>query len=102
MAWYVVSYDLRRDGQSIPLTREHYERVHSALRTAVDYCWPLLSFWMIETPYTPRGVINRLPEMGAINDNDGSVALGSTLKGDFRRLAPHEAIDWLNGTILRG
>lgn len=101
MAWYVVSYDLRRDSQSLPLSYEDYLRVHNALRTALDFCSPLLSFWVVETPLSPRGVIQRLLDMSAINDNDGIVVLEITGLGDFRRLDRQDAIDWLNTKITR-
>ncbi len=96
MAWYVVSYDLRRD-----TTREAYTRVHDALRTAVDFCWPLMSFWIIETPLSPRSVIQELLNMGAIDDNDGIVVLEITGIGDFRRLDASDAITWLNERLTR-
>lgn len=96
MAWYVVSYDLRTNTE-----REDYERIHAALRTATDYCWPLLSFWIVETPLSPRGVINALLDAGAIDDNDGIVVLEITLSGDFRRLEQQQAIEWMRSHIVR-
>jgi hypothetical protein len=98
MAWYVVSYDLRRE---TPPTWEAYKRVHDALKTASDFCWPLLSFWIIATDHSPRGVIDELLRMGAIDDNDGIVVLEITGVGDFRRLEHQEAIDWLNTRLTR-
>lgn len=96
MAWYVVSYDLRRE-----TSVEDYQRVHDALRTAVSYCSPLLSFWIIQTPLSPHGVIEELLRMGAIDDNDGIVVLEITGIGDFRRLEHQEAIAWLNTHLTR-
>lgn len=100
MAWYVVSYDLRREGQSFA-SIDDYRRVHNALRTAIDFCWPLLSFWIIETPLTPRQVIQKLLEIGAIDDNDGIVVLEVTGVGDFRRLDNEVAVEWLNTKLTR-
>lgn len=99
MAWYVVSYDLRKDGKLAK--QDDYKRVHDALRTAADFCWPLLSFWIIETPLSPRGVINALLSARAIDDNDGIVVLEITGIGDFRRLDSEEAIEWLNARLTR-
>lgn len=96
MAWYVVSYDLRKN-----IERADYERVHAALRTAMDFCWPLLSFWIIETHLSPRGVIQKLLDIGAIDDNDGIVVLEVTGVGDFRRLDSQDAINWLNNKLTR-
>lgn len=96
MAWYVVSYDLRTNTE-----REDYERIHDALRSGMDYCWALLSFWIIETPLSPRGVINALLDAKAIDDNDGIVVLEITLTGDFRRLEHQECIEWLRARLLR-
>lgn len=96
MAWYVVSYDLRGETSA-----DDYRRVHDTLRTAAAFCWPLLSFWVIETSLSPRGVIDRLLQMSAIDDNDGIVVLEITGVGDFRRLGSQAAIDWLNSRLLR-
>ena len=100
MAWYVVSYDLRREAPSFA-SMDDYKRVHAALRTAADYCWALLSFWIIQTTLTPRQVIEKLLELGAIDDNDGIAVLEITGLGDFRRLDQQEAIDWLNKRLIR-
>lgn len=99
MPHYVVSYDLRRDGPGT--TADDYKRIHDALRTAVDFCWPLLSFWIIETPLTPRGVIQALLNTQAIDDNDGIAVLEITGVGDFRRLESEDAIAWLNTKLTR-
>ena len=96
MKWYVVSYDLRTNTE-----REDYVRIHNALRTGMDFCWPLLSFWIIQTPLSPRGVINALLDARAIDDNDGIVVLEITGVGDFRRLESQDAIDWLNTRLTR-
>jgi hypothetical protein len=101
MPHYVVSYDLRKEPRDRESSVEQYARVHNALRTAVDFCWPLLSFWIIETPLSPRGVINKLLEISAIDDNDGIVVLEITGVGDFRRLEFQEAIDWLSNKLTR-
>lgn len=96
MAYYVVSYDLREAE-----TRADYERIHTALRSSSAYCWALLSFWIIETDLSPRGVIQKLLEIGAIDDDDGIAVLEITGVGDFRRLEHQTAIDWLNQVLVR-
>tara|TARA_X000001316_G_C901047_1_gene19267 strand:- start:57 stop:263 length:207 start_codon:yes stop_codon:yes gene_type:complete len=67
----------------------------------MDFCWPLLSFWIIQTPLSPSGVIDALLDVGAIDDNDGIVVLEITGVGNFRRLDSQEAIDWLNTRLTR-
>ena len=99
MAWYVVSYDLRKDGRFAE--EDDYKRVHQALRSGMDYCWALLSFWIIQTPLSPNEVIAALLRVGAIDDNDGIVVLEITGVGDFRRLDSQAAIDWLNTRLTR-
>lgn len=96
MAWYVVSYDLRTEP-----TAEAYERVFAALKTAADWCRPLFSFWIIETPLSPRQVISTLLNVGAIDDNDGMVVLEITGTGDFRRVDDSDVVAWLNSRITR-
>lgn len=96
MAWYVVSYDLHEDE-----TMEAYNRVFAALKTATDWCRPLFSFWIIETPRTPREVISTLLNVGAIRDGDGIVVLEITGVGDFRRVVDADVATWLNQRIAR-
>ena len=96
MAWYVVSYDLRKE-----YSPEAWERVHDALRTASDWCWPLESFWIIQSPRSPSGVIAYLLGSGAIDDNDGVVVLEITGVGNFRRVVNHEAAQWLNTHLTK-
>lgn len=96
MAWYVVSYDLRRERAA-----EDYNRLYEALKTAVDFCWPLQSIWVIETPLAPSGVIAALVSVGALDQNDGIVVLEITGKGDFAGVAGQPAADWLNAKITR-
>lgn len=96
MAWYVVSYDLRRE-----MTSEDYKRTHNALKTAVDFCWPLESFWIIETPRQPSDVIQILLDVGALDEDDGIVVLEITGVGNFRRVVNKETADWLNARITR-
>lgn len=96
MAWYVVSYDLRKD-----TSPEAYARVFAALKTAADWCRPLFSFWIIETPRSPSAVIGYLRNVGAIDDDDGVVVLEITGLGDFRRVSDAEIADWLNKRITR-
>ena len=66
------------------MTAEDYRRLHDALRTAADFCWPLESFWIIETPRTPSQVIQFLLNQGVLDDNDGMVVLEITGTGAFR------------------
>lgn len=96
MAWYVVSYDLRRE-----VTSEDYTRMHEALRTAADFCWPLESFWIIESDRTPSGVIQVLLDRSVLDDNDGVVVLEITGVGDFRRVVNQQTAHWLNARITR-
>ena len=96
MAWYVVSYDLR-DNESA----EAYDRVFRALKTAADWCRPLFSFWIIETPRPPSQVIAGLRSVGAIDENDGIVVLEITGAGDFRRVIDSDVVAWLNTRITR-
>lgn len=96
MAWYVVSYDLRTDNSI-----EAYNCIFAALRTSVDWCRPLFSFWIIETPWSPRQVIDRLRNVGAIDDDDGIVVLEITGYGDFRRVSDAEIAAWLNQRLTR-
>jgi hypothetical protein len=96
MAWYVVSYDLRSD-----TSRDAYDRIFAALKTAADWCRPLFSFWIIETPLSPREVISTLLNVGAIDDNDGIVVLEITGAGDFRRVDDDDIVAWLNQRLTR-
>lgn len=96
MAWYVVSYDLRKD-----TSLEAYNRVFAALKTATDWCRPLLSFWIIETPRPPSEVIAVLRDVRAIDEDDGIVVLEITGVGDFRRVADAEVAAWLNQRLTR-
>jgi hypothetical protein len=96
MAWYVVSYDLRKE-----VTQADWYRLYTTLQGAVDFCWPLQSFWIIETPRPPSGVIEVLRHEGAIDDNDGIVVLEITGVGDFRMVQSKETADWLLRMITR-
>lgn len=97
MAWYVVSYDLRRE-----TTAEDYEKLFSALKSATDWCRPLFSFWIIQAERTPREIIAILRNVGALDEDDGVVVLEITGNGDFRRVIDKEVADWLNARITRG
>ena len=94
MAWYVVSYDIRGNTDD-----EAYERIGSALRSAVDWCKPLLSHWVIETTLTPSQIIERLFSVGAIDDDDGIVVLETTMRGQFRRIQS-PAVEWLRERVI--
>lgn len=96
MAWYVVSYDLRRE-----TTADDYEKVFAALKSATDWCRPLFSFWIIQTERTPREVISILRNVGALDEDDGVIVLEITGNGDFRRVIDQEVADWLNARITR-
>lgn len=96
MAWYVVSYDLRRE-----VTSADWNKLYVALKGAVDYCWPLQSIWIIETPLPPSGIINILVANGVVDDNDGIIVLEITGIGDYRRVANEEVANWLNTHITR-
>ncbi len=91
MAWYVVSYDLRRE-----VTSTDWYRLYSTLKTAVDYCWPLQSIWIIETPRTPAEVIGILRTAEIIDENDGIIVLEITGKGAYRRVNSQETAEWLS------
>ncbi|MBX9864663.1 MAG: hypothetical protein K2Y42_18140 [Hyphomicrobium sp.] len=92
---YVVSYDLRDDE-----TIDAYDRIFAALQTAADWCRPLFSFWIIETPRTPTEVIAYLREVGAIDENDGIVVLEITNVGAYRRVIDADVAAWLNARIV--
>lgn len=96
MAWYVVSYDLRTDN-----SLDAYDRIFAALKTSVDWCRPLFSFWIIETPRSPSEVIAILRNVGAIDDDDGVVVLEITGRGDFHRVIDQDVAAWLNHRLTR-
>lgn len=96
MAYYVVSYDLRREVSS-----DDYDRMYETLKTAGDYCWPLESFWIIETTRPPSEVIAVLISRGVLDDDDGVVVLEITGVGDFRRVKNDVTAKWLNARIIR-
>lgn len=96
MAWYVVSYDLRRE-----ISSDDWRKLYAALKSAVDYCWPLESIWIIETPFKPSEVINILLGFGILDDNDGIIVLEITGVGNFRRVVNQETAAWLNSHLAR-
>jgi hypothetical protein len=102
MALYAVSYDLHGDH-----SYEAYARIYDFLKTAAAWCTPLYSFWIIDTPETPRQIIDKMFAGGVIDDGDGIVVLELTGVGDFRRVSrgpahhPFQAVDWLNNTLTR-
>lgn len=96
MAYYVVSYDLRRE-----ITSTDWYRLYSTLKTAVDYCWPLQSIWIIETPRSPAEIIGILRSNEIIDDNDGIIVLEITGKGAFRRVNSQETADWLASRLTQ-
>jgi hypothetical protein len=94
MNWYVVSYDLRKE-----VSAKAWADLGRALRTALDWCRPLHSFWIVKTPLTPSGVINVLLNAGVIDDNDGIVVLEVTGKGNYRRVIDQDVADWLDSHL---
>lgn len=94
MPWYVVSYDLRGNE-----TNEAYERVGKALQSATDWCKPLFSHWIVNSPLTPTQIIERLLGVGAIDDDDGIIVLETTMRGQYRRIG-QPAIPWLRQRII--
>lgn len=96
MAWYVVSYDLRRE-----LSKNDYLRLYNALKTAVDFCWPLESIWIIETPLLPSEVINTLLGFNILDDNDGVVVLEITGVGNYRRVVNAQVAGWLEAHLTK-
>ena len=93
MPWYVVSYDIRGNTDD-----EAYRRIGDALRSAVDWCKPLLSHWIVESPLTASQIIDRLFSIGAIDDDDGLVVLETTMRGQFRRIES-PAVEWLRERV---
>lgn len=96
MTWYVVSYDLRRE-----LRSTDYFRLFDALRSAVEFCKPLQSVWIIETPLAPSAVINVLLGVGVLDDNDGIVVLELTGVGNYRRVVNQEVAGWLDTHLTK-
>ena len=94
MAWYAVSYDLRKEFSS-----EAWARIGDALRTAYDWCTPLYSFWIVQSGLPPSAIINGLLNSGAIDDNDGIIVLEITGKGNYRRVTDQVAANWLNSHL---
>ena len=94
MAWYAVSYDLRKE-----YSPEAWERVGDALRTSTDWCAPLYSFWIVESGMAPSAIISSLLNSGTIDDNDGIVVLEITGNGNFRRVADKGCADWLDSHL---
>ncbi len=93
MPWYVVSYDLRGNE-----SEEAYKRIGDALSSASDWCKPLFSHWIIESPFTASQVLERLFRAGAIDDDDGLVVLETTMRGQFRRIQS-PALEWLRERV---
>ncbi|MEQ8325955.1 MAG: hypothetical protein RIE84_05020 [Parvibaculum sp.] len=96
MSWYVVSYDLRREVSS-----EDYKLLYRVLMGAVDFCWPLESVWIIETPRKPSEVISILVDAGILDDDDGIIVLEISGVGNFRRVKDATTAQWLNEHITR-
>lgn len=96
MAWYALSYDLRRE-----IDASDWKKLYEALKSSVDYCWPLQSFWIIETPHKPSEVISILLGFGILDDNDGIVVLEITGVGNFRRVINEQTAEWMRKHISR-
>lgn len=93
MPWYVVSYDIRGNG-----SEEAYIRIGNALRTTADWCKPLFSQWIINTPLSASEFVDSLFGIGAIDDDDGLIVLETNMRGQFRRI-PSPAVEWLQNHI---
>lgn len=96
MNWYLVSYDLRRE-----LSANDWKIMHDALRSASDYCWPLQSVWIIQTPLKPSEVIASLLSHGVLDDNDGIIVLEITGNGNYRRVVNQETALWLDSHLTK-
>lgn len=96
MSWYVVTYDLRSE-----ISAADYRRLYGVLSGAVDFCWPLESVWIIETPRKPSEVIGVLKNAGILDDNDGIIVLEITGVGDFERVHDAGTAQWLLKHIRR-
>ena len=96
MSWYVVSYDLRRE-----LSNADYLRLFEQLRTSVDWCHPLQSVWIIQTPRTPVQIVNILLATGILDDNDGIIVLEITGVGAYRRVLDQTVAEWLSEKLTR-
>ena len=96
MAWYVISYDLRRE-----ISSHDYQLLYQALSSAVEYCWPLESIWIVETELKPSEIITRLMSANILDDNDGIVVLEITGVGNYRRVVNKQTADWLDTHLTR-
>lgn len=97
MGWYVVGYDLRRE-----FSRSAWTKMDVALRSAVNWCKPLETFYIVQTALTPAQIIAALLSVGALDDNDGIVVLEITLRGDFRRVSDAKhVVEWMRAMIDR-
>jgi hypothetical protein len=96
MAWYVISYDLRRE-----ISSHDYKLLYQALSSAVDYCWPLESIWIVETALKPSEIITRLMSANILDDNDGIVVLEITGVGNYRRVFNEQTANWLDTHLTR-
>ena len=95
MPFYVVSYDLRRER-----TSEAYEAIHAVLRHSGVYCWPLESFWIIQTALTPSGILDALLRTGVTDENDGVVIIEVTRRGAYRLVKDVTCADWLDWYLI--
>jgi len=96
LSWFVVTYDLRQE-----ITATDYNRLYKVLAGAVEFCWPLESVWIIETPRKPSEVISILKDSSILDDNDGIIVLEITGVGDFERVRNTETANWLREHITR-
>ena len=98
MAWYAVSYDLRKEHSP-----EVWARTHKGLWDLAGdaYCWPLSSFWIIRSGLTAGAIIQHLLGARAIDEKDGIIVLQLTRVGDFRGIVDEGSAEWLNTLLLR-
>jgi hypothetical protein len=83
------------------LNSKDYAALYDTLVTAVDYCWPLESIWIIETPLKPSEVIKVLMDARILDDNDGVIVLEITGVGAFRRVINERTANWLDSHLTR-
>lgn len=97
MAWYAVSYDLRKRSP------EAWARTHRGLRELAGdaYCWPLNSFWIIRSTLAPGAIIQRLLDGNAIDETDGIIVLQLTRAGHFHGIADEGSANWLNAMLVK-
>lgn len=88
MAYYLVSYDLRKEKDAAG-----YEEIYKRLRSFTDWAWPLESVWIVESTSSST-VYDKIAS--AFDQNDGLLVAELTSSMCFDR--PREGTeDWLKG-----